>query len=141
MGVSSPLPWLGGMAGVVLAVAGAASALRAWEPESAPAPIPLGAPAPTVATLSQPGVCPVDEAICEFAKHVEFEYWEGDPTSLLSQKSEYWAEAGVLRGQLAELHVALARARQDQEYFQRMLPTGLRAGWSRVSRSLRARFF
>jgi hypothetical protein len=51
------------------------------------------------------------------------------------------AEAGVLRGQLAELHVALARARQDQEYFQRMLPAGLRAGWSRVSRSLRARFF
>jgi hypothetical protein len=51
------------------------------------------------------------------------------------------AEAGMLRGQLAEMHVALARARQDQEYFQRMVPVGLRASWGRISRSLRSRFF
>jgi hypothetical protein len=51
------------------------------------------------------------------------------------------AEAGVLRGQLAELNVELARARQDQEYFQRMVPVGLRASWSRVTRGLRSRFF
>lgn len=51
------------------------------------------------------------------------------------------AAAGVLRGQLAEMHVQLARARQDQEYFQRMLPIGLRSFTGRVSRSLRARFF
>ena len=51
------------------------------------------------------------------------------------------AAAGVLRGQLAEMHVQLARARQDQEYFQRMLPLGLRSTVSRIGRSVRARFF
>jgi hypothetical protein len=51
------------------------------------------------------------------------------------------AAAGVLRGQLAEMHVELARARQDQDYFQRMVPFGVRTSLSRLSRSLRARFF
>ena len=51
------------------------------------------------------------------------------------------AAAGVLRGQLAQMQVELARARQDQEYFQRMLPLGLRASWSRLARGLRSRFF
>jgi hypothetical protein len=51
------------------------------------------------------------------------------------------AEAGALRGQLAEIHVELARARQDQEYFQRMIPVGLRASWGRLTRGLRSRFF
>jgi hypothetical protein len=51
------------------------------------------------------------------------------------------AQAGVLRGQLAEIHVELARARQDQEYFQRMIPVGLRASWGRLTRGLRSRFF
>lgn len=51
------------------------------------------------------------------------------------------AEAGVLRGRLAELNVELARARQDQEYFQRMVPLGLRASWGRLGRGLRSRFF
>lgn len=51
------------------------------------------------------------------------------------------AEAGVLRGRLAETHVELARARQDQEYFQRMVPLGLRASWGRLTRGLRSRLF
>lgn len=49
------------------------------------------------------------------------------------------AAAGVLRGQVAELHVELARARQDQEHFQRMLSDRLRSSAGRVSRSVRAR--
>jgi hypothetical protein len=39
------------------------------------------------------------------------------------------------------MHVELARARQDQEYVQRMIPLGLLASARRVTRSLRARFF
>lgn len=51
------------------------------------------------------------------------------------------AAAGVLRGQVAELSVALARARQDQDHFQRMVSNRLRSTTSRISRSARSRFF
>jgi predicted nucleic acid-binding Zn-ribbon protein len=51
------------------------------------------------------------------------------------------AAAGVLRGQVAELHVALARARQDQEQFQRMVSDRLRSSAGRVGRSVRSRLF
>lgn len=51
------------------------------------------------------------------------------------------AAAGVLRGQIAELHVELARARQDQDHLQRIVGSRLRLGAGRFSRSLRARFF
>lgn len=51
------------------------------------------------------------------------------------------AAAGVLRGQLAELHVELARARQDQDHLQRVVGSRLRAGFGRFGRSLRSRFF
>lgn len=51
------------------------------------------------------------------------------------------AAAGVLRGQVVELHVALARARQDQDHFQRMLAIRLQLTADRVSRSVRSRFF
>lgn len=51
------------------------------------------------------------------------------------------AAAGVLRGQVAELHVELARARQDQDHFQRIVSSRLRLGAGRLGRSLRARFF
>ena len=51
------------------------------------------------------------------------------------------AAAGVLRGQVAELHVALARARQDQDHFQRMLSFRLQSTADRISRSVRSRFF
>lgn len=49
------------------------------------------------------------------------------------------AAAGVLRGQVAELHVALARARQDQEHFQRMVSDRLQSSVGRLSRSVRSR--
>ncbi|MEM8748347.1 MAG: hypothetical protein AAGF91_16715 [Actinomycetota bacterium] len=51
------------------------------------------------------------------------------------------AAAGVLRGQNAELHVALARARQDQDHFQRLVVGRSRSMVGRVSRSIRSRFF
>ena len=49
------------------------------------------------------------------------------------------AAAGVLRGQVAELHVELARARQDQEHFQRMVSDRIRSSAGRVGRSVRMR--
>lgn len=49
------------------------------------------------------------------------------------------AEAGVLRGRVAELEVALARARQDQEHFQRAVFDTLRTTRNRVGRALRNR--
>ncbi len=59
------------------------------EPAAA-ATTPAGAattptPAPTPTTAANP--CPVDAAICDFAKRVEYEYREGDPRTLLSPKS------------------------------------------------------
>ena len=51
------------------------------------------------------------------------------------------AAAGVLRGQVAELEVALARARQDQDHFQRMVSVRLQSSAGRFSRSVRSRFF
>jgi predicted nucleic acid-binding Zn-ribbon protein len=51
------------------------------------------------------------------------------------------ATAGMLRGQLAELHVELARARQDQDHLQRIVSSRLRLGAGRLSRALRARLF
>jgi predicted nucleic acid-binding Zn-ribbon protein len=51
------------------------------------------------------------------------------------------ATAGVLRGQVAELEVAVARARQDQEHFQRAVFGGVRSARSRVARAVRARLF
>lgn len=49
------------------------------------------------------------------------------------------AAAGVLRGQNAELHVAVARARQDQEQFQRLVSDRLQSVAGRVGRSIRSR--
>lgn len=51
------------------------------------------------------------------------------------------ARAGVLGGQVAELHVELARARQDQDQFQRMVSDRLRSTVGRLGRSLRTRWF
>jgi predicted nucleic acid-binding Zn-ribbon protein len=51
------------------------------------------------------------------------------------------ATTGALRGQNAELHVALARARQDQDHFQRMVVGRGRTLFGRMNRSIRARFF
>lgn len=51
------------------------------------------------------------------------------------------ASAGALRGQVAQLHVELARARQDQDHFQRMVSNRAQSMLGRVSRSMRARFF
>ena len=51
------------------------------------------------------------------------------------------AAAGVLRGRVAELEVALARARQDQDHFQRMVTNRFQSTAGRVSRSVRSRFF
>ena len=51
------------------------------------------------------------------------------------------ASAGALRGQVAQLHVELARARQDQDHFQRMVSNRAQSLASRLSRSIRARFF
>lgn len=49
------------------------------------------------------------------------------------------ATAGSLRGQIAELEVALSRARQDQEDFQKTVINTLRSGRRRVGRALRSR--
>lgn len=51
------------------------------------------------------------------------------------------AAAGVLRGQNAELHAALGRARQDQDHFQRLVLDRGRGIFARVGRSARTRFF
>jgi hypothetical protein len=51
------------------------------------------------------------------------------------------AAAGALRGQNAELHAALGRARQDQDHFQRMVVGRGKSIVSRLNRSTRARFF
>jgi hypothetical protein len=49
------------------------------------------------------------------------------------------AAEGVQRGRAIELEVELARARQDQDHFQRVVVDQLRAGRRRISRALRSR--
>jgi len=51
------------------------------------------------------------------------------------------AAEGVQRGRVIELEVELARARQDQDHFQRVVVQQVQAGRRRVGRALRARFF
>lgn len=51
------------------------------------------------------------------------------------------AAAGSLRGQLAQVHAELVRARQDQEHLHRVIVGGARVLPSRLGRSLRARLF
>jgi predicted nucleic acid-binding Zn-ribbon protein len=51
------------------------------------------------------------------------------------------AAAGRLRGEVAELNVALVRARQDQEHLHRIVKGRLRSSLTGYSRTLRARFF
>ena len=51
------------------------------------------------------------------------------------------AAAGVMRGQVAELHAELARARQDQDHFQRLVTNRFRSTVGRVGRAVRVRFF
>lgn len=49
------------------------------------------------------------------------------------------AAEGVQRGRVIELEVELARARQDQDHFQRVVFDQLRSGRRRVGRALRSR--
>jgi hypothetical protein len=49
------------------------------------------------------------------------------------------AAEGVYRGRVIELEVALARARQDQDQFHRMVFDTLRSGRNRVGRAVRSR--
>ena len=49
------------------------------------------------------------------------------------------AAEGVYRGRVTELEVALARARQDQDHFQRAVFDTLRNGRHRVGRAVRSR--
>ena len=49
------------------------------------------------------------------------------------------ATAGTLRGRIAELEVALSRARQDQEHFQKTVVDVLRSWRRRVGRAVRSR--
>jgi predicted nucleic acid-binding Zn-ribbon protein len=51
------------------------------------------------------------------------------------------ASAGALRGQVAQLHVELARARQDQDHFQRLETNRVHSTVGRITRSVRARIF
>ena len=51
------------------------------------------------------------------------------------------AAQGVLRGQVAELQVALARARQDQEHFQRAVFGTARSARNRLVRAVRTRLY
>ena len=51
------------------------------------------------------------------------------------------ASAGALRGQVAQLHVELARARQDQDHFQRLVINRAHSTVGRITRSVRARIF
>lgn len=55
----------------------------------------LATPVPS-ATVD-PTVCPVDADICDFAARVERVYHDGDLNDLLSPKSSYYPETGVLR--------------------------------------------
>lgn len=49
------------------------------------------------------------------------------------------AAEGVYRGRVNELEAALARARQDQDHFQRVVFDTLRNSRHRVSRAVRSR--
>lgn len=49
------------------------------------------------------------------------------------------ATAGSLRGRLAELEVALSRAQQDQEHFQRTVINTIQSGRRRIGRAVRSR--
>jgi hypothetical protein len=51
------------------------------------------------------------------------------------------ASTGALRGQVAQLHVELARARQDQDHFQRLVINRAQSTVGRITRSVRARIF
>jgi hypothetical protein len=51
------------------------------------------------------------------------------------------ASTGALRGQVAQLHVELARARQDQDHFQRLVTNRAQSTVGRITRSVRARIF
>ena len=51
------------------------------------------------------------------------------------------ATSGALRGQLAQMHVELARARQDQDHLHRAIASGTRMLTGRIGRSVRARLF
>ena len=49
------------------------------------------------------------------------------------------AAEGVYRGRVIELEVALARARQDQDHFQRAVFNTIRSGRHRIIRAVRSR--
>lgn len=51
------------------------------------------------------------------------------------------ATAGSLRGQLAQLHCELVRARQDQDHLRRAIAGSTRLIPTRLARSLRAQLF
>lgn len=80
------------MPAVMVVVALAALVIWAWRSTGGDSGDTDATPAPT--TAANP--CPVDAAICDFAKRVEYEYREGDPRTLLSPKSQYYPESGVL---------------------------------------------
>ncbi len=88
-----------GAGGVLLAV----GALAIWKydpggPELVASPVQTPTAVASAATPSaQPGQCPVDPAICDFSTEVERVYREGDLRALMSPKSTYYPEVGVLR--------------------------------------------
>ena len=49
------------------------------------------------------------------------------------------AAAGTLRSRMAELEVALSRAQQDQEHFQKTVINTMRSGRRRIGRAVRSR--
>ncbi len=51
------------------------------------------------------------------------------------------AVAGTLRGRVLELEVAVTRATQDQEHFQRLVFDQLRRASRRLGRAVRTRLF
>lgn len=55
-------------------------------------PPPAADATPTTGTPA----CPVDQTICDFAEKVEFTYREGDIRTLLSSKSQFYPDIGVL---------------------------------------------
>ncbi|MGE0601616.1 MAG: hypothetical protein AB7J35_19530 [Dehalococcoidia bacterium] len=54
-------------------------------------------PPATATVAADSGVCPVDQDICDFAVEVERVYREGDLRDLMSPKSTYYPEVGVVR--------------------------------------------
>lgn len=64
-------------------------------------------PATPAASASPPPVaCVIDAAVCAFAARVEYEFREGDPRTLVSPKSDYYPDTGIVTAGPVKLQTA-----------------------------------